>query len=515
MNDLRRPQAKAGHASTRRVWQWPPLATAFAHLGRYLASHQIRTLLLCSIVMCSLFFPALSLYFSPDGPASAVARRGRGFMVWELEGIQRQGMIWSEDEVCWHKLAGYYESSGRGHSARVVRMEQVLISSSKSSFGGALNKQTLHQTLQVQHELQRRLLANDIPGLTCIRSAPDRCAVSSPTNFWPDEQALLDDDDVHRTLSLPSHPDDSAVPLTLTNTLVGVGRDRRGTVKGAHYMAISFYLEDTSVDLVLSGRSTTREDTVRDAAKAAWRRTVREVVSGKGWDQPSEQMGKVGEGRGQGRKIMLKVRPISSAIKELADPFQHLPFLPVHDNPRLLEDVIFCIAYLIVGIYAVRTLKSLHQVHWKVGLVFTGIVELVASGIMSLSICWLMGFSVTLVPWKLIPFLVLVCGVDNMFVLCVLRSLRATTDVFQHQRDPQHRHLSPCPGSRCSGSVLGRGVRYRHARDRAGAVELPLERCRGAGHPGAHCVCHGRADSRLLHGEYVLRSERTALTTFQ
>lgn len=43
--------------------------------------------------------------------------------------------------------------------------------------------------------------------------------------------------------------------------------------------------------------------------------------------------------------------------------------------------------------------KGLHQVHSKAGLLFTGLVELVLSGIMSLSICWLMDLKVGLVPW--------------------------------------------------------------------------------------------------------------------
>lgn len=305
MDDLRNRNSTRPETETS-----PPkgsfASSIFARLGQSLASHQITTILLCTVVICSLFFPALSLYFSPDGPASAVARRGRGFMVWELEGIQRQGMIWSEDQICWSKLASYTEKR-RGKRTRIVRMEQVLISSSKSSFGGALDKQTLHQTLLVQDELSRRLLEGEIPGLTCVRTNafPPACALSSPTNYWSSSSSLLADSDIHETLSLPSTAD-SSLPLTLTNTLVGVGRNRRGTVKGAHYMAITFYLEDLSKDLVLSGGGEDVE-AVRDAAKLAWRRAVRDVIGGKGWESEREPIGKVGEGRGQGRRIVLKV----------------------------------------------------------------------------------------------------------------------------------------------------------------------------------------------------------------
>ena len=408
MNSLRVAQRSPAPLPAPSLWGRASRGAkkGFERQGNYLASHQITTLLLCTVLICSLFFPALSLYFSPDGPISAVARRGRGFMVWELEGIQRQGVIWSEDTVCWDRLAQYYARRGRGKQARVVRMEQVLISSSPSSFGGALNKRTLHQTLQIQNELSRRLLADEIPGLTCIHSSdeiPPTCAVSSPTNYWATESSLLADADVHRTLSLPSSFL-SPLPLTLTNTLVGVGRDRTGTVKGAHYMAMTFYLEDTSSDVVVRGVASDFEEERRDEAKKAWRRAVREVVSGKGWpEEERDPMGKVGEGRGLGRRIVLKVRNfLSSSI--YSDVSQHLPHLFVHEAPRLLEDSLFFAGYVVVACYAAWTLRGLHKVHSKSGLFFTGLVVLTASGIMSLSVCWLMGLGVALVPWcVLIP----------------------------------------------------------------------------------------------------------------
>ncbi len=67
-------------------------------------------------------------------------------------------------------------------------------------------------------------------------------------------------------------------------------------------------------------------------------------------------------------------------------------------NPRQLEDLIFVLCYFLVGTYVYWSIRDA-AVHSKVGLVFTACVELAASGIMSLSICWLLGISVGLVPW--------------------------------------------------------------------------------------------------------------------
>lgn len=52
-----------------------------------------------------------------------------------------------------------------------------------------------------------------------------------------------------------------------------------------------------------------------------------------------------------------------------------------------------------MGVYVYWSIRDA-AVHSKVGLVFTACVELAASGIMSLSVCWLLGISVGLVPWS-------------------------------------------------------------------------------------------------------------------
>lgn len=308
-------------------------------------------------------------------------------MVWELDGIKRQGLVSSEDEVCWDRLAQYYDRSGSGKKGKVVRMEQVLISPSSSSNSGALSKRTLHQTIQLQAEISRRLLSGHVPGLTCIRSISNskECAVSSPVNYWESESDLLADFDVHRTLSLPPvNSTSSALPLTLTNTLVGMGRDKSGTVKGAHYLAMTFYLEDTTSELVLEGIGTVAEEAARTKARRIWRRLIRDVVAGKDWqEKDKEAIGKIGEGRGSGRRVILK----------------HLPDLKQQENHRLLEDMIFALAYVVVGIYIVWKIRRFNRIHSKVGLAFTGAIELVATGIISISICWLFGLSVALLPW--------------------------------------------------------------------------------------------------------------------
>lgn len=382
------------------------LSSLFHHLGHYLATHQITSLLLCSLVICCLLFPALSIYFEPNGPTSAIVRRGRGEMIWELEGIKRQGIIWSEDEVCWDRMGRYYAERGRRLKPRVVRMEQVLISPSAGSSGygsGALSKRTLHHTLQLQNELERRLLEGEVEGMTCVRTQGGHCAISSPSNWWKSEADLLADQDVHKTLSLPaSSLRSEELPYTTASTLVGVGRDKKGQVKGAHYLTMTFYLEDLHNEVALMGP---RELEKRDVAKEIWRQTVRDVVGGKGWEagEEVEQLGRMREGMGAGRRIILKVRIfLFLKVTLLNKPFfilQHLPHLPLHSNPRLFEDFLFVVGYIVVIFYVLYTMRTLNQVHSKIGLMLTGLVELGLNALISLSICWMLRLKVGLVPW--------------------------------------------------------------------------------------------------------------------
>lgn len=176
-------------------------------------------------------------------------------MPWELEGLKRQGLIASEDDVCWDRLSAYYQQREIG--ARVIRMEQVLVSTeavrvARSGWGGrALSKGTLHRAYEIQKELERRLMEGEVVGLDCVRDGKGGCAVLSPLAWWTDEEALLQDQDIHRTLSLPSpalsnrpsHLLDNltslAVPLTTSTTLVGIGRDRQVIVFDASRIASS------------------------------------------------------------------------------------------------------------------------------------------------------------------------------------------------------------------------------------------------------------------------------------
>ncbi|GAA6048894.1 hypothetical protein JCM3770_007108 [Rhodotorula araucariae] len=441
MKSRRRPHAPAAPPAPSAVGPTysdtlaAAMASFFSSFGAFLASHQTLSLMSTGLLICSLLSPAIILTFSPSGSifdlsASAITRRGRGEFVWELDGLRRQGLISTEEDVCWSRVRAYYHRTGREGGGRRIRVEQVLVAvvgAGTTAHRGTITKGVLHRTLRVQNELERRLLAGHVAGNACLRvgaAGQQRCAVLSPAEWWSGEDDLLRDDDVHRTLSAPvgvrAHAVEAtssrlSLPLTLSETLIGIGRDRQGTVKTAQQLVLTFFLDDGPfphpATPPLASNSTSVEDAAHDAATFAWRQAVHEVVDHKGWVVPvsPDPMGITTASRGPTRHVLLK----------------YLPQLVAATHSRRLENAIYGVGYLLVTLYVWRYIRKL-RAHSKMGLLVTGVVELAASGIMSVSICWLMGWDLGLVPWNLLAFLVLTSGLDNMIL--VLRAI-ASTDV--------------------------------------------------------------------------------------
>ncbi|GAA5957668.1 hypothetical protein JCM3765_001473 [Sporobolomyces pararoseus] len=443
------------------------LSSFFASFGTYLSTHQVPSLLLTALIICSLLSPSLLLYFVPPSSSHSAAlsnspltSRGRGELVWELEGLKRQGLISTEEPVCWDRVKKYYELTGRELGGRRLRVEQLLVNvnllrkggkaQSEQGKGSTIGKDVIHKSWKLEKELEKRLTQGMIEGNDCLRDQEGgNCAVLSPARWWKDEQTLLNDEDVHETLSRsPSSRtgddlvDDqelerpTSLPLTLSETFVGVGFDRSGTVKTAQHLILTFFLEDvpsrstlpptSTTSTTSSGRqsvtihtsssnSTVSEDLERERAKLNWRKVVREVIQGINHSDLEVENEK--------DRMVLGISSESKSTLTRHVLLKYLPHLVVDAHPRRLENIIYAFGYLLVVVYVARYIRRL-RAHSKMGLIITGIAELSSSGIMSVSICWLMGWNLGLVPWNLMAFLVLTSGLDNMIL--VLRAISQT-----------------------------------------------------------------------------------------
>uniref|UniRef100_V5EU67 SSD domain-containing protein n=1 Tax=Kalmanozyma brasiliensis (strain GHG001) TaxID=1365824 RepID=V5EU67_KALBG len=100
------------------------------------------------------------------------------------------------------------------------------------------------------------------------------------------------------------------------------------------------------------------------------------------------------------------------------EPGLVLQFAPDPASSRRKPTHLFLLtAYAFIIIYISRGLVNLRKVHSRFGLAFTGTIQLLISMITSVSICALLGIRLTLVPWELLPFVIVVVGSENMYSL--------------------------------------------------------------------------------------------------
>lgn|SRR6266576_4355543 len=61
------------------------------------------------------------------------------------------------------------------------------------------------------------------------------------------------------------------------------------------------------------------------------------------------------------------------------------------------------LAYLCFFVYVAWSVRRMDAVHSRLGVTFTALVEITVSTITSLSVCALVGFKITMVPWYFFP----------------------------------------------------------------------------------------------------------------
>lgn len=97
--------------------------------------------------------------------------------------------------------------------------------------------------------------------------------------------------------------------------------------------------------------------------------------------------------------------------------------------------VFIYLAYLALAINFFQSVRKGLPVHSGIGLIFTGAIEILVSTITSLSVCALVGFRVTMIPWwvpldiaghfssltacyrGIFPLVIMFIGAENMFSL--------------------------------------------------------------------------------------------------
>ncbi|KAK0442985.1 sterol regulatory element binding protein cleavage-activating protein [Armillaria borealis] len=348
----------------------------FLRFGLHCATHQIRVILISGVVITSLFYPALDLYTSTKTQSIletlTAMKTGSGF-----NAQQDLVDIWSGHESL--RVGGDSVSRARCGVGRTLRVERILIQSPLPEDDSALNHQILLSTLKLEDRLSELIVSRKLP---CLRRSDGRCFVLSPLTFWRyDQDTLLSDTNILDTLNLSKNVTVSGIPITAHMVLAG--RDSEEHHVGgtnfdfATYLALTYFFPES--------------DCVGKSDHISWIQTIETAKS-------------------------------SNTVLHVQTEEPILLGLEYHSTPSKNKgstsiSALLYLAYISFAIYVFWSMRQMNTVHSRIGVMFTGLVEITVSTITSLSVCALVGFKITMVPWYLLAIMILFAGAENMFNL--------------------------------------------------------------------------------------------------
>ncbi|UZJ55388.1 hypothetical protein CBS101457_004708 [Exobasidium rhododendri] len=395
--------------------------------GRYISRHPVRTLLLACLLITSLFYPAAGIYLwaSKGGPG---VTRGDARSVWRslstpfLDSFASSGrkhhnslrdlrMVWDDaadlramdardadaylGSVTPLSLLPYTwpteEKVEQKERCRSVRVEHVFVTTDDVMMGlgaryGVLDTPILQSGQRLQDTIESYLTGKGRK-VTCVKaSQSSECLTLSPLSFWQRDAQLLAADSTPTATLLGSsfNITSQGIPLSLTTTFAGRSH-LFAKLPRADHLALTFFLEDEE-----DCRQTASGETLSKSHED-WLSMLRNITGG--------QVGILSSEIVATKEVVLQFMPVQSS------------------NTFITQRLLLAIGYIAVFVWLTRSLMKIQNVHSRFGLAFTGVVELIISMTLAISICALCGVRLTLVPWEILPFVVVVIGSENMFVL--------------------------------------------------------------------------------------------------
>ncbi|KND00509.1 hypothetical protein, variant [Spizellomyces punctatus DAOM BR117] len=294
-----------------------------------------------------------------------------------------------------------------------LHLEQIVINVNLSDFKeggdrGVLDRRLLKYALDIQERMSqavamfteegyigttayaRRYALDDI----CYKPyGRNNCLIHSPLEYWgSDPTRFLNDDDYFSTLSNASVVSSLGIPIPLHSVFGGIMLDSTtGTLKSAQSMVITYFLTERN-----------HTSPIRETVSDVWDKLWESVFP------PSSQM------------------DASNIVDGLPNPLswrangevKHI-FYEFARSTTLLngESLVLSVMYLIVFLYISLVLGKVDLVKSKFALGFGAVVTVFSGLIMSVGLCSMLGVKTSLVPWEVLPFLIIMVGVENIFVL--------------------------------------------------------------------------------------------------
>ncbi|KAI0259926.1 sterol-sensing domain of SREBP cleavage-activation-domain-containing protein [Gloeopeniophorella convolvens] len=351
----------------------------FHRFGLHCATHQIRVILISAVVITSLFYPALAIY------SSSQPRFLAHFSSQILDPFLAADAISSYDAQrhlrdLWavHDTLHVREDSvvrARCGVEQTLRVERVLVHSSASADSAALTPELLRATLRLERRIADTLEEHHV---SCLRRPDGQCLVVSPLMFWHhNEDALVADANVLHALRPSNNVTFAGMPiqpqmvLAWRDTSEYTSADTDSTV----FLALTYFFLE--------------RDCLGKSGHSEWRQLLDEATKDHA-DLITETQ--------QPRLIALEYTHSSSTDTSVLTVFIYA-------------------AYLGFAINFVQSVRKSLPVHNGIGLIFTGAIEVLVSTITSLSVCALVGFRVTMIPWGIFPLIIMFIGSENMFSL--------------------------------------------------------------------------------------------------
>jgi len=240
-----------------------------------------------------------------------------------------------------------------------------MIHSSADDDAGVLSHQTLLSALALESAISSEILARGVP---CVKRVDGQCLNITPLVFWHhDEEFLHSDSSILETLSGSSNVSIESIPIT--SQMVLAGRD----TDSAQFLVLTYFFHDT--------------DCLGNAGHDAWQELLVNATKSNAY-----------------------------LITETLEP-RVIELSYASDKSRMTAstlNVLISLAYFSFAVYVLRSLRNMPPVHNPIGLMFTGVVEVVVSTITSLSVCALGGFKITMLPWTIFPLVIMFIGTETM-----------------------------------------------------------------------------------------------------
>ncbi|KAF9484932.1 hypothetical protein BDN70DRAFT_871918 [Pholiota conissans] len=347
----------------------------FLQFGLHCATHQIRVILISCVVITSLFYPALDLYISSRNSSQSIID---AFISPTSASIENDLLnIWSVQDTI--RVREDPVTRAKCRATNALRVERIFIQSPLVEEDSALNHQILLSTFNLERRLQDVVL--DPP---CLKTSTGKCLVVSPLAFWDyDKDALKSDPNIFDTLNHSKNVSIAGIPITPHMVLAGRGSYEHhvggNKFDYASFLALTYFFPDSSC-------------WDSDAEHAQWVQTVQNAIA-----SDAEVTAQVPEAT----LIALEYDPHRSDKSKGWSAISAFLYL----------------AYIGFFAYVAWSVRRMDAVHSRLGVTFTALVEIAVSTITSLSVCALVGFKITMVPWELLPIVIVFVGAENMFNL--------------------------------------------------------------------------------------------------